>query len=597
MMDNRRRRWYDLFGFIPNNLGKILRWLSIIPIAFIIILMFYAWRADQYDLEEVMAPLNDSSVYDCNGRWMGTLTEHDRVYAARESFSQDLVNAFVAREDEDFFDHGGVVYSSILRSIWRNISSMSYVQGASTITMQLARNCFELKGKTLDRKVLEMAVARRIEGRYSKDEILTAYLNRIYFGQQCYGIAQAAHLYFGKEVAELNLSESATLAGIIRGPSIFNPVKSKEAALKVRNETLKRMLECEMISQEVYEQTIAEPIQVTSKPKVNLSSYPILVTDKELEAIKLDDNREETSGIYVLTSFDLDYQRMLEQVVEQKLVELERSPEWKGTPIRKDNELKGCVQAAALCLDKEGAFLAVMGGRSALDGVNRWEKLIQPGVLFTPIVNMSAVDLHRTVIRSSPEITGRGVGFQPVLEMAEKAGYSEYLPRSSSLYKGMFKAPLYQVVNSLYTIFKDGQKMHLSAVRNVGSFKKSILAEPDTKLYAELLPHGSSKLVKKLPPFEYNERRKIYTIIEQLPDKDGHFGALMSAASAVFVWVGFDEPSESFYKNSSSVAALGRCCKSLTYAIHDNMRDMRKAAQERKEKELQNKPEKEKNSV
>lgn len=91
------------------------------------------------------------------------------------------------------------MYSSIIRSICRNLTTLSYAQGASTITMQLARNCYELGGKTLDRKVLEMAVARRIEGKYSKDEILTAYLNRIYFGQQCYGIAQAADLYFGKK--------------------------------------------------------------------------------------------------------------------------------------------------------------------------------------------------------------------------------------------------------------------------------------------------------------------------------------------------------------------------------------------------------------
>lgn len=80
------------------------------------------------------------------------------------------------------------MYSSIIRSICRNLTTLSYAQGASTITMQLARNCYELGGKTLDRKVLEMAVARRIEGKYSKDEILTAYLNRIYFGQQCYGL-------------------------------------------------------------------------------------------------------------------------------------------------------------------------------------------------------------------------------------------------------------------------------------------------------------------------------------------------------------------------------------------------------------------------
>ena len=186
-MENRRKRWYDLFGLLPRNLGRLLLWFSLIPIAFIIVLLVYAWRADQYELDEVLAPLENCAAYDRNGQWIGTLTDHDRVYVARNELPDNLVNAFIAREDEDFFEHGGIVYSSIIRSICRNLTTLSYAQGASTITMQLARNCYELGGKTLDRKVLEMAVARRIEGKYSKDEILTAYLNRIYFGQQCSG--------------------------------------------------------------------------------------------------------------------------------------------------------------------------------------------------------------------------------------------------------------------------------------------------------------------------------------------------------------------------------------------------------------------------
>ena len=173
-MENRRKRWYDLFGLLPRNLGRLLLWFSLIPIAFIIVLLVYAWRADQYELDEVLAPLENCAAYDRNGQWIGTLTDHDRVYVARNELPDNLVNAFIAREDEDFFEHGGIVYSSIIRSICRNLTTLSYAQGASTITMQLARNCYELGGKTLDRKVLEMAVARRIEGKYSKDEILTA---------------------------------------------------------------------------------------------------------------------------------------------------------------------------------------------------------------------------------------------------------------------------------------------------------------------------------------------------------------------------------------------------------------------------------------
>lgn len=101
-MENRRKRWYDLFGLLPRNLGRVLLWLSIIPISFIIILIIYAWRADQYNLDEVLAPLENCAAYDRNGQWIGTLTDHDRVYVARHELPDNLVNAFIAREDEAF---------------------------------------------------------------------------------------------------------------------------------------------------------------------------------------------------------------------------------------------------------------------------------------------------------------------------------------------------------------------------------------------------------------------------------------------------------------------------------------------------------------
>ena len=102
-MENRRKRWYDLFGLLPRNLGRLLLWFSLIPIAFIIVLLVYAWRADQYELDEVLAPLENCAAYDRNGQWIGTLTDHDRVYVARNELPDNLVNAFIAREDEDFF--------------------------------------------------------------------------------------------------------------------------------------------------------------------------------------------------------------------------------------------------------------------------------------------------------------------------------------------------------------------------------------------------------------------------------------------------------------------------------------------------------------
>lgn len=587
-MENRRKRWYDLFGLLPRNLGRILLWLGVIPIAFVIMLVIYAWRADQYNLDDVLAPLENCAAYDRNGQWLGTLTDHDRVYVARSELPDNLVNAFIAREDEAFFDHGGIVYTSIIRSICRNLTTMSYAQGASTITMQLARNCYELGGKTLDRKILEMAVARRIEGKYSKDEILTAYLNRIYFGQQCYGIAQAADLYFGKKVGELTLGECATLAGLVRGPSIYNPVSNPEGSVKVRNATLERMLECEFITQEQCWQASREPMVLAAEREACPGSYPVLVVSRELADLSCCDQQEGTSSIFVMTTLDLDFQRMVEEVSEPALAALEKSPVWAGLPRRKDNYLKGCVQAAVLCVDsRKGDLLAVTGGRSALDGRDRWQKMVRPGDLFTPLVNLCAVDQRRTVIRSSPEVTGRGVGFNTVIETAAKAGYTGELPRSPDLYAGRFSAPLAHAVNALYLIGNDGRNVRISSIRQVGTTKKNLVmvnAPPPEETQREILPRESAHLVAGLPPFRYDERARKTVVDVVLPEHTGHFSAVMGRYYTVFVWVGFDEPSETVYKKKGVADALAKTCSFLAADVYGRAEENRRnAARERRQ--------------
>lgn len=589
-MENRRKRWYDLFGLLPRNLGRILLWLSIVPISFVVILIIYAWRADQYELDEVLAPLENCAAYDRNGQWIGTLTDHDRVYVARNELPDNLVNAFIAREDEAFFDHSGIVYTSIIRSICRNLTTLSYAQGASTITMQLARNCYELGGKTLDRKILEMAVARRIEGKYSKDEILTAYLNRIYFGRQCYGIAQAADLYFGKKVGELTLAECATLAGLVRGPSIYNPVASPEAAVKVRNATLERMLECEFITREQFWQASAAPMTVAGAKEARPASYPILVISRELAGLSCCDQQEGTSSIFVMTTLDLDFQRMVEEVSEPALTALERLPVWAGLPKREDNQLKGCVQAAVLCVDsRRGDVLAVTGGRSALDGKDRWQTRIMPGELFTPIVNLCAVDQRRTVIRSNPEITGRGVGFNTVIETAGKAGYKGDLPRAPELYAGKFAAPLADAVNALYMIGNDGRNVQISVVRQVGTTKKNLVmvnSQPAEETQREILPRESAHLVAGLPPFRYDERTRKTLVNVALPEYTGHFSAVTGRYYTVYVWVGFDAPDEAVYKKKGVSVALAKTCSFLAGEVYARAEaDRRKAARERRQPE------------
>ena len=209
--ENRRKRWYHLLSIGQKKLLVLGSVLALALVAVLVVFITYSCRAMGYDLERVVQGSGTSTLYDCEHRPIASLNREEVLPVRWEELPRNLVNAFVAREDESFFEHGGVVYSSVLRSVLRNISSMSYEQGASTITMQLTRNVFELSGKTLNRKLLEALLAQRIERRFDKKTILTQYLNRIYFGQNCYGIAEAASRYFGKHVMELNLVECAPM--------------------------------------------------------------------------------------------------------------------------------------------------------------------------------------------------------------------------------------------------------------------------------------------------------------------------------------------------------------------------------------------------
>jgi penicillin-binding protein 1A len=284
---NRRKHWYRLLSIGQKKLIVIGTLLGLLLFACIVVLGVYGYRASQYNLDKVSDGLNSSMLYDATNRPVASISDEDSRFVSREELPKHLVNAFVAREDETFFEHGGVVFTSVLRSLVRNIMSMSYEQGASTITMQLTRNVYELSGKSLDRKLLEAMLAQRIERRFDKYTILEQYLSRIYYGQNCYGIKAAARHYFGKAVKDLDLAECATLAGLVRAPSLFNPVRSMSRASTVKAETLQRMLECQMITQEECNEATAAPIVLRRGGALDdaAGSYPVMWTRHELEDV------------------------------------------------------------------------------------------------------------------------------------------------------------------------------------------------------------------------------------------------------------------------------------------------------------------------
>ena len=187
-------------------------------------------------------------VYSVEGRLIGEFGEERRAVVKIEAVPKPMRDAILAAEDERFYQHGGVDYSGVLRAALSNFVSGGARQGASTITMQVARNFFLSKEKTLTRKFNEMLLAFKIEHNLSKDQILELYINQIFLGQRAYGFAAASQIYFGKTLDQLSLAETAMLAGLPKAPSRFNPVINPQRAKLRQQYVLRRMRELDFIS-------------------------------------------------------------------------------------------------------------------------------------------------------------------------------------------------------------------------------------------------------------------------------------------------------------------------------------------------------------
>src|SRR3954463_11860923 len=229
------------------------------------IFLFYGTWAQTFDMKNVGEMPERSTVYDVDGKIYSRLAGANRLKVSLSEVSPEFIAAVLAREDARFYDHKGIDWRGILRALVRDILSRSAKEGASSLTMQLARNSLPLGGRTFSRKILEAMVALRIEREFTKQQILELYINRIYFGAGCYGVETASQAYFGKNASKLNLSESALLAGLIRGPNRFSPLKNPEGAAVQRDAVLDRMVALNKITPSQAEQ--AKKTKVATHPK------------------------------------------------------------------------------------------------------------------------------------------------------------------------------------------------------------------------------------------------------------------------------------------------------------------------------------------
>ena len=318
--------------------------------------------------------------------------QHERRPVQIDRVSQDLVNAVVAAEDDNFFDHAGVSFSGIARAFWVNFRGGEIRQGGSTLTQQLVKNLYLTHERTWGRKAQELILAVLLELRYEKPEILEAYLNEIYLGGSngvsLMGMGAASRAYFGKDTNQLTLAEAATLAGAIRAPAAYSPLAHPEKSKERRDWVLERMLKLRLAEPERIERALASPVTVAPEPVVRRRA-PYFADSVALEAQRRFGVEDLADGGYVLFStLDWRNQQSAQEAVEEGLEAVEKG-------YQKGHKGEGPLQAALVSIDPEtGGILSYIGGRSysASQFDRAGQALRQAGSAFKPIVYAAAFE-------------------------------------------------------------------------------------------------------------------------------------------------------------------------------------------------------------
>ncbi len=341
----------------------------------------YQKWANEFDLEHINNLDHPCIIYDRNGEEIGRIFDENRSYVTFDKISPSMINALVAQEDKTFWTHKGYDPMGILRALKETLVARGQVnQGASTITQQLARNAYDLEQRTMarggsryERKVVEIFLARRIEEKYDKRQIIEFYLNRIYFGRGYYGIRAASLGYFGKEPADLTVREAASIAALIKNPAMMNPIANPEKNLHWRNDVLDRMTREQYLTEEEAARIKEQPLGINPRPiKRNTSHLHALVQQQAIDLFKNPERGEEivkSGGIKIYTTIDKKMQEAAEQSLDAQLRSLEQRPDFAHVRFDQKDDPRVAqhryVDGAIYAVDnRTGETLVYVAGRS-----------------------------------------------------------------------------------------------------------------------------------------------------------------------------------------------------------------------------------------
>lgn len=506
---------------------------------------------------EAYVPRQTSKVYAADGRFITELGLERRTLMRLQDIPKHVRDAIVITEDKRFYSHNGIDFIRIFGALARNVKAGSYVQGFSTITMQLARNVFSdriSREKTLLRKIKEGRVATAIEQRYSKDKILELYLNQVYLGNGAYGVETASQRYFGKSVRDVTVAEAAVLAGLLKGPERYNPRRFPDRAIQRRNTVIELMRRAGAVSAADASLAKAYPLQLAERTESgDVAPYFVewvrQVLEEELG------NRLYNEGFKVYTSLDVDIQTAAERALENQLQAIEAGRHGAYKHLTYEAYLarsaeggeRGAanspyLQGAFVAIDpRSGAVRAMVGGRDFGDSkFNRAvQALRQPGSTFKPIVYAAAIHegfSPATVVDDSPISmdqlsgetwtpqnydlkfqggmplrkalyqsrnlpairTGMAIGPEAVTSMARRFGLTTPIPPYPSMYIGAADVYPLQMIGT-YSVFANlGLRTTPHAIVRVEDSKGEVVWKPKLVREPVLSPEESWLMVSMM---------------------------------------------------------------------------------------------------
>ncbi|MEX2416403.1 MAG: PBP1A family penicillin-binding protein [Paenibacillaceae bacterium] len=376
-----------------SSIGTFLLVTAVIGVVCVIVFLLYL----RTQALPVALVAQTSYILDYHGDIIDTLDAGQKRQVVKLSqIAPSIVQATLAIEDHRFYDHHGIDLRGLARAVAVNVQHMSKVQGASTLTQQLARNLYLNHDRTWSRKINEATLAIQLEMRFTKDEILEKYLNQIYYGHATYGIQAAAQLYFAKDASDLSLAESALLAGVPKGPKYYSPYMDRNNAKKRQQTVLYTMVQHGFITSEEAKLAYAEPLHYQTLTGGQASEAPYFrdyIKQIALDRLGISEQLLKEGGIKIHTTLDLSAQHHAEQVIAK---EIETGSE---------------LQTALIAVDPRNGYIKAMVG--GIDyAKNQYNRTLadtrQPGSSFKPIVYLTALSKNEftplTRYRSEPTL-------------------------------------------------------------------------------------------------------------------------------------------------------------------------------------------------